>query len=154
MGILGTPDAPSIPRVTDTHKDSISLAWTRPVEDGGTDIIGYILEMQEVGSEEWTKVHEKNIRMTEYTVTGLAAGKKYCFIVAAVNVNGTGDFSEPCPETEPMERIGMFKHSLCFYNIGCDAIYSNILCINARKKKCPIPQRLLLLIFNSRNPRP
>lgn len=117
MPILGTPDAPSIPRVTDTHHDSISLAWTRPVEDGGADVIGYILEMQEVGSEEWTKVHEKNLRVTEHTVTGLAAGKKYCFRVAAVNVNGTGDFSEPCAETEPVERIGMFIQPQCFYNL-------------------------------------
>lgn len=64
--------------------------------------------MQEAGAEEWTKVHEKNLRLTEHTVTGLPAGKKYCFRVAAVNVNGKGDFSEPCAETEPVERIGMF----------------------------------------------
>lgn len=104
--LLGTPAPPSIPRITDTHADSISLAWSRPVEDGGADVIGYILEMQEAGAEEWKKVHEKTLRATEYVVTGLSAGKKYCFRVAGININGTGDFSEPCAETEPVERIG------------------------------------------------
>lgn len=69
-------------------------------------MIGYILEMQEAGAEEWKKAHEKSLRGTEYTVTGLCAGKKYCFRVAGININGTGDFSEPCAETEPVERIG------------------------------------------------
>lgn len=68
--------------------------------------MGYSLEMQESGAEEWTKVHEKTLRGTEYRVTGLSSGKKYCFRVAGININGTGDFSEPCAETEPVERIG------------------------------------------------
>lgn len=69
-------------------------------------MIGYILEMQEAGAEEWTKAHDKTLRATEYVVSGLSAGKKYCFRVAGININGTGDFSEPCAETEPVERIG------------------------------------------------
>lgn len=68
--------------------------------------MGYILEMQESGAEEWKKAHEKTLRTTEYVVTALSAGKKYCFRVAGININGTGDFSEPCAETEPVERIG------------------------------------------------
>lgn len=106
LSFTDKPDAPSIPRITDTHKDSISLAWTRPVEDGGADVIGYILEMQELGTDQWIKTHEKTLRITEYTVIGLKTGSKYCFRVAAVNVNGAGDFSGPCTEVEPVERIG------------------------------------------------
>lgn len=85
--------------------------------------------MQEAGAEEWTKVHEKNLRLTEHTVTGLSAGKKYCFRVAAVNVNGMGDFSDPCAETEPVERIGMFKQLLNVCMVLKFYIYTN-----ARKK--------------------
>lgn len=80
------------------------------MEDGGADVIGYVLEMQEEGAEDedvWTKTHEKTLRDTEYTVTGLVTGKKYYFRVAAVNVNGVGEFSDSCAETEPVERIGM-----------------------------------------------
>lgn len=78
--------------------------------------------MQETGAEEWIKVHEKNLRLTEHTATGLSAGKKYCFRVAAVNINGMGDFSDPCAETEPVERIGMFKQLLnvCISSVFCN----------------------------------
>lgn len=76
------------------------------MEDGGADVIGYILEMQEAGTEEWKKAHEKTLRVTEFVAAGLSTGKKYRFRVAGINVNGTGDFSEPCAETEPVERIG------------------------------------------------
>lgn len=69
-------------------------------------MIGYILEMQEAGTEEWKKAHEKTLRGTEYVVTGLSAAMKYHFRVAGVNINGTGEFSEPCAATEPVERIG------------------------------------------------
>lgn len=69
-------------------------------------MIGYILEMKGPEAEEWKKAHEKTLRTAEYVVPGLSAGKKYSFRVAAININGTGDFSEPCAETEPVERIG------------------------------------------------
>lgn len=89
------------------------MTWSRPVEDGGAEVMGYNLEMQEAGAEEWIKVHEKTLRGTEYKVTGLSSGKKYCFRVAGININGTGDFSEPCAETEPVERIGKRCSTKC-----------------------------------------
>lgn len=73
--------------------------------------MGYVVEMQEDGAEDeevWEKTHEKTIRNTEYTVTGLVTGKKYYFRVAAVNINGEGEFSDCCAATEPVERIGKF----------------------------------------------
>ncbi|XP_061674831.1 LOW QUALITY PROTEIN: titin-like [Syngnathoides biaculeatus] len=129
-----TPSPPSVPRITDTHADSISLAWSRPVEDGGADVLGYILEMQEVGKEEWTKAHEKTLRTSEHMVTGLCSGKKYCFRVAGININGTGDFSERCTETEPVERIETpdfelhddLKKTICLRAGGCLRLFVNI----------------------------
>lgn len=109
----GTPAAPSIPRITDTHADSISLAWSRPLEEGGSEVIGYILEMQVAGEQEWQKAHEKTLRGSEFVVTGLSAATKYHFRVAGVNISGTGDFSEPCAATEPVERIGTSLQSQC-----------------------------------------
>lgn len=89
--------------------------------------------MREAGADEWTKVHEKNLRVTEHTVTGLSAGKKYCFRVAAVNVNGMGDFSDPCAETEPVERIGMCTH---ISNCCVPSKFDMYKC--KKKKYCPM----------------
>lgn len=88
-------------------------------------MIGYILEMQEAGSEEWKKAHEKTLRGTQYVVTKLSAAIKYHFRVAGINVNGTGDFSEPCAATEPVERIGKATISI-FIRFNCNLMYDTI----------------------------
>lgn len=85
------------------------------MDDGGAEVIGYILEMMESGAEEWTKAHEKTLRTSEHVMSGLSSSKKYCFRVAGININGTGDFSEACIETEPVERIGMSTTILLYY---------------------------------------
>ncbi|CAF92417.1 unnamed protein product, partial [Tetraodon nigroviridis] len=87
------------------RREKKSARWVKINRDGGAEVIGYILEMQEAGTEEWKKAHEKTLRGTEYVVIGLSAATKYYFRVAGVNINGTGEFSEPCAAAEPVERI-------------------------------------------------
>lgn len=101
-----TPAPPSVPRVTDTTKHSISMTWTRPMYDGGSDVCGYVVEILEEGSEQWYRATTKPLKTNEYAATGLAANKKYRFRVAALNSNGTGEFSDPSSEVEPLEKIG------------------------------------------------
>lgn len=74
--------------------------------DGGSDVSGYVVEILEEGSEQWYRATAKALKTNEYVAAGLAANKKYRFRVAAVNSNGTGEFSDPSVEIEPMERIG------------------------------------------------
>uniref|UniRef100_A0A8C3KL55 Titin n=1 Tax=Calidris pygmaea TaxID=425635 RepID=A0A8C3KL55_9CHAR len=96
--------------VVDTTKHSISLAWSKPTYDGGADILGYVLEMKEEGTEQWYRPHTTaTLRNAEFTVTGLKTTQKYQFRVAATNVNGMSEFSELSAEIEPVERIGNLK---------------------------------------------
>lgn len=74
--------------------------------DGGSDVTGYVVEILEEGSEQWYRATAKALKTNEYMAAGLAANRKYQFRVAAINSNGTGDFSEPSAETEPLEKIG------------------------------------------------
>lgn len=74
--------------------------------DGGADVIGYIVEMLEEGTEQWYRAHQKHLKNTQFIAVGLASNKKYCFRVAALNANGMSEFSDPCAEIEPLERIG------------------------------------------------
>lgn len=101
-----TPAPPSMPRITDTTKHSISMTWTRPMYDGGSDVTGYVVEILEEGSEQWYRATTKALKTNQYVAAGLAANKKYQFRVAAINSNGTGEFSEPSAEIEPLERVG------------------------------------------------
>lgn len=99
----------------DTTKHSISLIWTKPTYDGGADLLGYVLEMKEEGTEQWYRPHTTaTLRNPEFTVTGLKTSQKYRFRVAATNVNGMSEFSESSAEIEPVERIGKFENPVIF----------------------------------------
>uniref|UniRef100_A0A8C9EUZ0 Titin n=4 Tax=Neognathae TaxID=8825 RepID=A0A8C9EUZ0_PAVCR len=92
--------------IVDTTTHSISLVWSKPTYDGGADILGYVLEMKEEGTEQWYRPHTTpTLRNAEFTVTGLKTTQKYQFRVAATNVNGMSEFSESSAEIEPVERI-------------------------------------------------
>lgn len=54
--VLGVPDAPSIPTVTETSQGFISLSWQVPKSNGGSDILGYEVEMKDRNSILWQNV--------------------------------------------------------------------------------------------------
>uniref|UniRef100_A0A3B3QDD8 Titin n=1 Tax=Paramormyrops kingsleyae TaxID=1676925 RepID=A0A3B3QDD8_9TELE len=72
------PGAPGNPRILDTTKSSITLAWNKPVYDGGSDILGYIVETSLPDEDEWTVVTPKD-------------GQEYMFRVSARNEKGTSE---------------------------------------------------------------
>lgn len=82
----------------DKTLSSVSLAWSPPDKDGGSPIKGYIVEIQDEGSQEWRRVNEpdKLILTPYYTVSGLKENKKCRFRIVAVNAAGE---SEPSPRT-------------------------------------------------------
>ncbi|KHN73749.1 Twitchin [Toxocara canis] len=89
-----TPGPPGQPEAVATTDDTITLQWSRPSNDGGSPIHGYVLEKREEGTSEWSKCAFGTINDTRYKVTGLTPRKRYEFRVAAVNAAGQGDYSE------------------------------------------------------------
>lgn len=89
---------PSTPEVADKTKNSVTLTWTPPEKDGGSPIKGYIIEKQDEGTSEWTRVNGPDALhpTTEFTVPNLPELKRYRFRVIAVNDIGE---SEPSPRT-------------------------------------------------------
>uniref|UniRef100_A0A3B4HBM5 Fibronectin type-III domain-containing protein n=2 Tax=Haplochromini TaxID=319058 RepID=A0A3B4HBM5_9CICH len=88
------PCAPSVVCVSDSTSTSISLEWTKPADDGGMEILGYIIEMVKGEEVEWKRVNEELVTETNYVVTGLQTGAEYKFRVAAVNHVGRGEDKE------------------------------------------------------------
>uniref|UniRef100_A0AAY5EER9 Uncharacterized protein n=1 Tax=Electrophorus electricus TaxID=8005 RepID=A0AAY5EER9_ELEEL len=68
----------------DVTKSSVALAWTKPKDDGGSQITGYFIEYKEVSSDKWVR-HETKVISTMYTLTGLTTDGEYQFRVIAVN---------------------------------------------------------------------
>uniref|UniRef100_A0A8C2FGJ6 Fibronectin type-III domain-containing protein n=1 Tax=Cyprinus carpio TaxID=7962 RepID=A0A8C2FGJ6_CYPCA len=96
---LFKPGPPGNPRILDTTNSSITLAWNKPVYDGGSEITGYILETCLPGTEEeeWTIVSPKDgVKGTSFTITNLKENQEYKINVSAVNCEGIGE-AAPVP---------------------------------------------------------
>ena len=80
--------------VTSVNLASLRVMWQLPLEIGRNGmIIGYDIKYTRVGSSDMMNV---NINSgTTHTISGLTAFVMYSVRVAAVNVNGTGVFSDP-----------------------------------------------------------
>lgn len=86
------PSQPPKLCVTDVTKESVSLTWAKPEQDGGSRITGYLIEALEKGQEKWVKCGvTKSIHLT---VCGLRENAEYFFRVRAENHAGFSDVKE------------------------------------------------------------
>uniref|UniRef100_A0A3Q4BU59 Titin n=1 Tax=Mola mola TaxID=94237 RepID=A0A3Q4BU59_MOLML len=97
--ITGRP----IPQVT-WYKD-VTLEWTKPVFDGGMEIIGYNIDMCKASLEEWHRVNTQICIHTKYTAKGLVPGELYKFRVSAVNGSGEGEASVMPNPVQALDRL-------------------------------------------------
>uniref|UniRef100_A0A3B4H730 Titin n=1 Tax=Pundamilia nyererei TaxID=303518 RepID=A0A3B4H730_9CICH len=88
--------------LNDVTKSSVSLAWEKPEQDGGSRIAGYLIEMQPKGTDKWGVA--TNTKTCEGTVTGLTAGTEYLFRIIAYNEKGK---SEPKALAAPVIATDM-----------------------------------------------
>lgn len=94
---LYIPDTPGPPvnfRFEEVRKDSILCKWEPPLDDGGSEVLNYVLEKKDNSKAEtgWVTV-TSTLRGCKYPVTKLIEGKEYLFRVTAENRFGPG---KPC----------------------------------------------------------
>ncbi|KAI5639981.1 immunoglobulin i-set domain-containing protein [Phthorimaea operculella] len=89
------PKAPSKPVIMDYDNMSVTLKWEPPTDDGGRPILGYVVEMKDKFSADWTEVKKTEDNKTEYKVEGLKEKMIYQFRVKAYNKAGVGEASQP-----------------------------------------------------------
>ena len=78
-----------------------TLAWKAPASDGGAAITDYTVQSSQDGGTTWTTFPHAVSTATTITVTGLPNGVSHLFRVAAVNVAGAGNFSDPSTPVVP-----------------------------------------------------
>lgn len=107
---IAVPERPEDLEVTAVTKDSISLAWRPPKYDGGAEVTSYVLEVRQIGKDEFTRVATDNKLMDrKFVHEGLKQGCTYEFRVSAVNQIGQG---KPSFSTKPItckEELGKFQ---------------------------------------------
>lgn len=94
--------------MVDSTKTSITLGWSKPEYDGGSEITSYVVEKR-VGQEgEWTVIsHKGEVRTTEYVASDLKPDMDYYFRISAVNCAGRGDPIEMEEPVQAKDILGM-----------------------------------------------
>ena len=76
---------------------SLNVSWQPPLDiDHNGPITGYVIWYTRVGSTVTTIENVTN--KVTYTISGLDAYVNYSVMVAALNINGSGPFSDPVVE--------------------------------------------------------
>lgn len=92
---LTAPSAPYGITLLSCDGSSMTLAWKRPKNAGGTKITAYYLDKREAGSLNWKEASKSPAASRVYKVENLTAGLFYEFKVQAGNLAGVGLASEP-----------------------------------------------------------
>lgn len=99
-------------KVTDSTQSSISLGWSKPTDDGGAPIIGYVVETRVRGAkkdEGWRRCNvAAQLIVTEFTVSSLDARLQYEFRVSCQNQIGLGPATNLEGAVVPKEILGTF----------------------------------------------
>lgn len=53
--LIDPPGPASSPDIADVGKDFASITWTKPDDDGGSQVTGYIVEKTEAGADRWVR---------------------------------------------------------------------------------------------------
>lgn len=85
----------------DSSTDAIAIKWERPY-DGGSPIIGYLLEQRRIGSPEWIKSSATLLPYPEIIISGIDPTWRYQFRVFAQNVVG---ISESSAISDPISMV-------------------------------------------------
>lgn len=101
--VLDTPGIPNGPlKATDITKESCTISWNKPDDDGGSPISHYLVEKQEANGR-WIPCGETSD--TSSRVNKLVEGKNYKFRVKAVNRQGE---SQPLTSADPITAKNPF----------------------------------------------
>lgn len=101
------------PEVVDWSKNHADLKWTPPINDGGSPIEEYIVEIKEKFSPHWKPAivitapsEDNNKTPIEATVNDLTPGEQYEFRIIAKNKAGNGAPSDPSDTITAKDRHG------------------------------------------------
>ncbi|XP_069382099.1 immunoglobulin-like and fibronectin type III domain-containing protein 1 [Paralichthys olivaceus] len=92
--VLDKPSSPLGPaEVVESSPTCIEFRWRPPKDDGGSPVINYIIERQQVGRNTWKKRGEIP-GVPSFRDIDVEHGRKYCYRIRAVTAEGTSEVME------------------------------------------------------------
>lgn len=119
---LEKPSPPPKLGVTEVTKESVTLAWAKPEQDGGSRITGYLIEALEKGQEKWVKCGVT--KFIHFTVSGLRENAEYFFRVRAENHAGFSDIKEMITPVMLKDQLGKLQTELIDQIVNIKMKYS------------------------------
>ncbi|NWR88001.1 MYOM3 protein, partial [Furnarius figulus] len=95
----GAPGSPLSVQCHDVNKDCLVVSWVAPSDNGGSPVLGYLIERSVAGSEDWVPCTAQPVTTCRCPVLGLAEGHTYQFRVKALNKVG---ISHPSKASDPV----------------------------------------------------
>lgn len=93
--VLDKPSSPDgEPEATKIRADAATVTFRPPRDDGGSPILGFIIEKMDTETGRWVSAGECGPEATEFEVKGLQKGKRYKLRVKAYNKEGESEPSE------------------------------------------------------------
>ena len=112
--VAGPPAVPTGPiKCTQITRDSVTIQWKAPKEDGGSRVTGYIVEKKEGLRHTYVHVSKTLSEETTLTVLGLNEGKDYYFRVYAENKYGRSPALESKEPATPKRTLGICAKHHC-----------------------------------------
>ena len=88
----------------------MTITWTAPKNDGGTDIFNYVIEYRAEGAFKWKRANPSDtVPVCRYSVKGLQEKQVYEFRVAAENRAGVGPSSEATMPVKAEEKVCKYR---------------------------------------------
>ena len=110
------PSSPGMPEVKRVGKNYIELAWPTPTNDGGSKILGYVVEKKPVGSDLWTKATPFTILDNSITIGDLPENSEMEFRVRAINKAGESEPSSTTGRVKITEYPSQFSYQIIILN--------------------------------------
>lgn len=138
---IAPPGPPSNIRLKDWSKSYADLVWTKPNRDGGSPVLGYVVEIQKSGSAQWDRINKDLIKQCAFRVPGLIEGTEYRFRIRASNKVGDG---EPRELTETVLAKDILVPPEITVDVACRDLVTvragQIISLVARVKGRPDPE--------------
>ena len=104
--------------MVDYNVDYVTLSWTAPEHDGGSPILGYVVDKRDSMMNMWSNAAKVDKDTFTVKVTNLFEGQNYLFRVAAENQCGRGAYVElPKPVVAKLP-YGKFVHCMAWQCYG------------------------------------
>ncbi|XP_051892668.1 myomesin-3 [Pristis pectinata] len=108
----GAAGSPLDVECQDVNKDYVLITWKPPSADGGSPVIGYVIDRKEIGSDEWVHCNDTPEKMCKFPVLGLTENRTYQFRVRAINSAGIGRSSRV---SEPVTTVDALAANRIMY---------------------------------------